>query len=88
LKKKAPGGVNVEASSVNFDMNSKNQYSPKNDRAAQEALRDEANKPEPLYNKTDRSFQRTEDEDVNDKETTGRQAGTKGSASKEEKDII
>jgi hypothetical protein len=65
-------------------MNRKDQYSPKNDRAAQEALRDEANKPEPLYNKTDRNFQQASQGDAKDNNITGRQ----GSASKEEKDII
>jgi hypothetical protein len=69
-------------------MDNKDQNKPGNDAAAQEALRDESNKPEPLYNKTDRNFQR---------ENQGPQSGStndnvneqqEGSSSKEEKDII
>jgi hypothetical protein len=70
-------------------MDKKDQYNPKNDPAAREALRDEANKPEPLYDKTDRNFQR---------QNQGPQDGTtndpvdeqqpEGSSSEEEKDII
>jgi uncharacterized protein YdaT len=71
-------------------MDKKDHYSPKNDPAAREALRDEANKPEPLYDKTDRNFQRhnqgpqqgsTSDPEMSDQQN-------EGSSSEEEKDII
>jgi uncharacterized protein YdaT len=73
----------------NMSMDNKDQYSPKNDPAAQDALREEANKPDPLYDKTDRNFQREDqgpqsgstNDPVNEEEE-------KGSSSKEEKDII
>lgn len=72
-------------------MNRDDKFSPKNDPAAQEALREEGNKPDPLYNKTDRNFQR---------QNQGPQNGTthdavmeneqeaERSSSNEEKDII
>jgi hypothetical protein len=72
-------------------MEKKDQYRPANDPAAQEALRDETNKPEPLYDKTDRNFQRanqgpqegtTHDPVDEQEEVPG------GSSSEEEKDII
>lgn len=70
-------------------MDKKDQYSPKNDPAAREALRDEANKPEPLYDKTDRNFQRhnqgPQEGTTNDPEISDE---NKGSSSGEEKDII
>ncbi|MCE3281821.1 MAG: hypothetical protein K0Q66_558 [Chitinophagaceae bacterium] len=55
------------------------------DPTAEEALRDEANKPEPLYDKTIRNFQRAEQ----DGETpgAGNDSEHKGSSSPEEKDI-
>lgn len=71
-------------------MDKKEQYSPKNDPAAREALRDEANKPGPLYDKTGRNFQRqnqgpqegtTSDPVINDEQK-------ESSSSDEEKDII
>jgi hypothetical protein len=72
-------------------MDKKDQYSPKNDPAAQEALRDEANKPEPLYDKTDRNFQRENQgpQEGSNKDVTGEeQHQQEGSSSEEEKDII
>ncbi len=71
-------------------MDKKDQNMPSNDPAARQALRDEANKPEPLYDKTDRNFQRQnqglQDGTTNDPEMTGEENG--GSSSDEEKDII
>lgn len=65
---------------------------PKNDPAAQDGLRDESNKPEPLYNKTDRNFQRQnqgpQDGSTHDPKVTGKQQEEEGSSSGEEKDII
>lgn len=62
-----------------------------NDRAAEEALRDEANKPEPLYDKTNRNFQRMnqgpQQGTTHDPEVTGSEQ-SKGSSKGEEKDII
>lgn len=71
-------------------MDKKDRYNPKNDQAAREALRDEANKPEPLYDKTDRNFQRQnqgpQDGTTSDPEISGQE--NEGSSSDEEKDII
>lgn len=64
---------------------------PKNDPAAQDALRDEANKPEPLYDKTDRNFQRENQgpQQGNNHDVTGKEEHEQeGSSSGEEKDII
>lgn len=71
-------------------MDKKDQYNPKNDPAAQDALRDEANKPAPLTDKTDRNFQRLnqgpQQGTTNDPEFSDKQQ--EGSSSEEEKDII
>ena len=82
-------GADFAAVTINV-MDRKDQYNPKNDRAAQDALRDEANKPDPLYDKTNRNFQRhhqgpqqgsTSDPEISDQHK-------EGSSSGEEKDII
>ena len=71
-------------------MDKKDQYSPSNDPAARDALRDEANKPDPLYDKTNRNFQRQnqgpQDGTTSDPEISDQQ--NEGSSSAEEKDII
>jgi hypothetical protein len=73
-------------------MDKKDQYSPGNDPAAQDALRDEANKPDPLYDKTNRNFQRPNQESqqgtTNDPVGRQQQQEPEGSSSEEEKDII
>lgn len=72
-------------------MDTKDQYSSKNDPAAQDALRDEANKPAPLYDKTDRNFQRENQgpqQGNNHDVTSEEQHEQEGSSSGEEKDII
>lgn len=70
-------------------MSNKDQYNPNNDKAAQDALKDEANKPGPLYDKTNRNFQRQyqgpQQGSTND---NVEQQDQKGSSSNEEKDII
>ena len=71
-------------------MDKKDEFIPSNDPAAKDALRDEANKPEPLYDKTDRNFQRQnqapQDGTTNVPEMSNDQI--EGSSSGEEKDII
>jgi len=71
-------------------MDKNNEYNPKNDPAAQEALRDEANKPEPLYDKTDRNFQRQNQgpQSGSANDPVNEQQPEQGSSSDEEKDII
>lgn len=71
-------------------MKKKDQYTPGIDRAAEEALREEANKPAPLYDKTDRNFQRDYQgqQQGNSKDITTSQQDAKGSGSGEERDII
>jgi hypothetical protein len=70
-------------------MNTNKKGNPLSDRPAEKELREETNKPAPLFNKTDRNFQR---------QNQGPQDGTSsdpvsedkpdGSSSDEEKDII
>lgn len=73
-------------------MDRKDQYNPGNDPAAQDALRDEANKPRPLYDKTNRNFQRPNQESregtTSDPVDQQQQQEAEGSSSEEEKDII
>ncbi len=71
-------------------MDKKDKYNQKNDPAAQDALRDEANKPEPLYDKTDRNFQRENQgpQQGNNHDVTNEEHEQEGSSSGEEKDII
>lgn len=71
-------------------MNRKEQNVPQSDRETQDALRDEANKPEPLYDKTNRNFQR-QSQDQQQGNNHDKVSGTDdhdGSSSPEEKDII
>lgn len=71
-------------------MQGKDQPNNQRDRAAEEALRDEVNKPAPLYNKTDRNFQRENQgpQSGSTNDPVNEQQGGEGSSSGEEKDII
>lgn len=71
-------------------MNRKNPTTPIQDAASQDALRDESNKPEPLYEKTDRNFQQADQSGIDSRHngSTSAQGNIKGSTSGEERDII